>query len=145
MNRPPRSKKVLVAIRADALPVVERTLGSEFDLVICHTLQAAQMQLNNEIGVIACGVHFDSGAMFDFLRFAKENPATRSIPFFLLIAETERYSKSILRGIQSAAELLGAAAFTDISRLKKSVGEEQAYERLRQSVQDCLLQHDPRS
>lgn len=133
-------KKVLVAIRQDSLPILSRTLGDEFDLVICHTLHDAQKQLNDEIGLVACGVHFDSGAMFDLLKYAKSNPATASIPFFLLIGEKERYSKAILHGIQSAAELLGATAFTDITRLADRFGEDQAYERLRQSVRKCLAQ-----
>ncbi len=139
-----QSRKVLVAIRPDAIPIVARTMGSEFDVVICHTMEDAKAKLNEQVGLIACGVHFDSGAMFDLLRYVKSLPETRSIPFFLLIGEGERYSKSILAGIRSAAEVLGAEAFTDLMRLKNKIGEEAAYEKLRQSIRVCLSKDESR-
>lgn len=140
-----QSRKVLVAIRPDAMPIVSRTMGSEFDIVICHTFENAKAHINEQIGLIACGVHFDGGAMFDLLRFAKSNPKTRSIPFFLLIAESERYSTYILDGIRQAAEILGAVGFTDLRRLKAKMGEEEAGERLRQSVRNWLSKSNPAS
>ncbi len=131
-------KKILVAVRAADLPIVRDALGIEFNVVVCHTLDDAIDQLTEQVGLIACGVHFDDGAMFDFLRCAKANPETRAIPFFLLIDEGAAYSNAIIEGIRLAAKLLGAAALTDLSRLKTEVGEQQAYERLRQTVRDAL-------
>lgn len=143
MKRTRPSKKVLVAVRPDALPIVSHTLGSEFDVIVCHSFKDAKIHLNEQVGLIACGVHFDGGAMFDFLRHAKANPKTQSIPFFLLIGGAERYSKCILDGIRIAAKILGAEGFTDLSRLKIDMGEEDAYERLRQVIRNSLRQDVP--
>lgn len=135
-------KKILVAIRPADLPIVRATLGSEFHVVVCHSFDDAIVQLTEQIGMIACGVHFDDGAMFDLLRAAKANSITRSVPFFLLIDEGAAYSPAIIEGIRLAAKILGAEALTDLSRLKTEVGEQQAYERLRQSVRKALSDPD---
>lgn len=137
-NTKPSSKKVLVAIRPEDLSVVSAALGSEFDVVVAHSLEDAKAQLGKQVGLIACGVHFDNGTMFDLLHAAKADPKTRAIPFFLLTGEAASFSKPIMTGIRTAAKLLGAAGFTDLAKLKADVGEQQAYERLRQVVREAL-------
>ena len=132
------SKKILVAVRPSDLGLVSSALGREFNLLICHTMEEAVAHLDERIGFIACGVRFDDGRMFDLLQAAKANPHTRQIPFYLLLGEGTRYSKSILHGIKTAAEALGATGFTDLSRLENLLGKEQAYERLREVVRRHL-------
>lgn len=133
-----RQKKVLVAVRPQDLQLVASALGTEFDTLICHTLKEAEAALGPEIGTIACGVHFDSGAMFDLLRAAKANPATQQVPFYLLLGEGSGHSEAMLQGIRSAAKVLGAAGFTDLSQLRGELGEQGTYERLRQGVREAL-------
>jgi hypothetical protein len=131
-------KKILVAVRPNDLDTVSIALGSEFDVIVCHTLEAAQRQLDADVGLIACGVRFDSGRMFELLRYAKADTRTRDVPFFLLLGSSKGYSQPILDGIRSAAKVLGASGFTDLSRLKKDIGEELAYTRLREVVRQAL-------
>jgi hypothetical protein len=130
-------KKVLVAVRPSELPMVAEVLGSEFVLVVCHSLDDAIAHLDASVGLIACGVHFDSGRMFDFLRHVKESAAFRNVPFYILLG-VGRYSQPIMHGIRSAAKLMGAAGFTDLSGLREKVGGEQAYEQLRSVVRQVL-------
>lgn len=132
------SKRVLVAVRPKDTLIVSEALGSEFDVTICHSLEEATSQLDENTGVIACGVHFDSGRMFDLLRFAKANPKTQSIPFFILLGDEKGYSQSILDGIRSAAKLLGATEFTNLPMFKAQLGEQQAFERLRQVIRQWI-------
>lgn len=132
------SKKVLVAIRPHDLHLVAAALGSEFDTIICHTLKEAEAALGPAVGVIACGVHFDRGAMFDLLRMAKANVHTSNVPFYLLLGEGSGHSEAVLQGIRSAAKLLGARGFTDLRRLRSELGDEQAYDRLRAGVREAL-------
>ena len=137
-----QAKKTLIAVRPEALPIVFRTLGTEFDIVVCHTLQDAKFHLDEQVGLIVCSVHFDDGATFDFLSHAKGNPDTRSIPFFVVVGEAEHYSKPILAGIRSAAGIVGAQGFIELSRLQREVGEEKANAQLRQVIRHFLAQDD---
>lgn len=136
------AKKILVAVRPEDLPLVTGALGPEFCAVVCHTLREAEAALGPDIGMIACGVHFDRGAMFDFLRSAQAHPHARGLPFYLLLGEGSGHSEAVLRGIRSAARLLGATAFTDLSRLRRDLGEQAAYERLRAAVREALTPHE---
>ncbi|HEV2609416.1 MAG TPA: hypothetical protein VGU61_04045 [Noviherbaspirillum sp.] len=132
------SKTILLAIRPQDLPLVTAALGSEFDVKICHTYEEAKANLKASVGLIACGVHFDHGSMFDLLRAAKADPQTCCIPFYLLLGEGTVHSQAVLDGIRKAAKLLGAAGFTDLSRLRADLGKQQAYEILRQTVRQAL-------
>ncbi len=127
-----------MAVRPDDLPVVADALGSAFDLIICHTLEDAQSHLAENIGLIACGVRFDNGRMFEFLHAAKAHPHTQSVPFYLLLSAGKSYSKAILHGIKSAAIVLGAAGFTDLSRLENNLGKEKTYEMLREVIRQYV-------
>lgn len=131
-------KKVLVAVRPKDLHIVSASLGSEFNLAVCYTMEEARAHLDKNTGFIACGVRFDNGRMFDLLRAAKANPETRQIPFYLLLGEGTRYSKAILHGIKSAAKVLGSNGFTDLSKLENELGKAQAYERLREIIRQHL-------
>jgi hypothetical protein len=124
-------KKVLVAVRPGDLHIVSEALGSEFDLIICHALADARAHLAEDIGLIACGVRFDSGRMFDLLDAVKAHPNTQSVPFYLLLGAGKGYPKAILNGIKSAATVRGVTEFTDLSRLETKLGKEDAYEMLR--------------
>lgn len=133
-----RPKKILVAVRPQDLQLVAGALGSGFDIIICHTLKEAVAALDAGVGLIACGVHFDRGAMFDLLRAAKDRPETAGLPFYLLLGEGSGHSEAVLQGIRSAARLLGATGFTDLSRLRQDLGEQAAYERLRAAVREAV-------
>jgi hypothetical protein len=138
MSSQTRHKFILLAIRPDDRALVSAALGSEFNILVCHTCKEAQALLHKDIALIACGVHFDYGAMFDLLRAAKANSDTQSVPFFLLIADGSRYSERVLKGIRTAAKVLGATGLVDLSKLKLQLGEKQAYEALRHAVKDAL-------
>jgi hypothetical protein len=135
-------KKVLVALRASEVSMVAEVLGDEFELVVCHSMNDAVIRLDDSIGLIACGVHFDSGRMFDFLRHVKNHPRYNRVPFFILLG-VGRYSQPIMHGIRSAAKLMGAAGFTDLSGLREKVGGDQAHEQLRRVVRQVLSPGPP--
>ena len=131
-------KKILVAVRQKDVKAVAEALGTDIGIVFCHTLEEARAALDSNTCLVVCGVHFDSGRMFDFLRFVKQDPATQSIPFFIVLGGTGRYSKPILRGIESAAKLLGAQQLLNLPALIEKVGKEEAYRQIRQGVRQFL-------
>src|SRR5687768_6318891 len=104
MTSPSAERKVLVAVRPQDLSTVSDALGSEFDLIVCHTLDEVKAHLDDDIGLIACGVRFDNGAMFDLVRLVKQQPNTKDIPIYLMAGDGVNYSKPILDGIRSAAK-----------------------------------------
>ena len=132
------SKKVLLAVRPKDLPIVSAALGSEFDLIICHTVEEAQAQFSEHIGLIACGVRFSNDRLFDLLRAVKADPNTCRVPFYLILGEGSKYSEAILDGIRIAAEVLGSSGLVDLSRLEGELGKAEAYRRLREIVREHL-------
>lgn len=138
LNHAKPPKKVLVAVHAAYSPAVFRALGPEFYVATCHSYADALSQLDDQIGFIACAMHFDSGRMFDLLAAAKAKPETRSVPFFVIGGNGTQYSEPILKGIRSAARLLGATDFLDLTDSANDAVGEQAYERLREGIRNLL-------
>jgi hypothetical protein len=132
------SKKMLLAVRPKDLPIVSAALGSEFDLIICHTVEEAQAYFAEHIGLIACGVRFSNDRLFDLLRAVKAHPNTRRVPFYLMLGEGSKYSEAILDGIRIAAEVLGSSGLVDLSRLESDLGKAEAYRTLRETVREHL-------
>jgi hypothetical protein len=76
--------------------------------------------------------------MLDLLRYIKENPKTKLIPFFCIIGAGKSFSPAVLHGIKQAVLILGANGIVDLSELRKKLGDEQAYETLRQAIRKVL-------
>jgi len=136
--------KILVAIRPEDRQVIRYVIGSEFDLVVCISLAEAQAALTPDIAMIACGVHFDDGRMFDLLKYVKTDPQLRDIPFWGLLRDDGVLSVAITRGIRTAMKTLGAKGLFNLSQLNTGGGQqadrEAAYRALREAVRQSLSQ-----
>ncbi len=133
-----RKKKLLIAIRPEDVVLTKAILGDEFEILMCHTFSDACANLDETVGLVACGVHFDSGKVFDFLRHVRDNPNTGQLPFFILLGAGSRYSPAIVSGIKAAARLLAVSGFTDLTRFADKIGKEAAFEALRKGIRDAL-------
>jgi response regulator RpfG family c-di-GMP phosphodiesterase len=133
--------KILLAVRPADLADISDFLTSEFSVVVCTTMEEAVENLTDEIALIACGVRFDSGKMFELLDAVRANPATSRIPYYLLVAAGTNYSYAILEGIRRAAKVKGISGFINLSRLVADLGRDNAYERVRQGIRDVLAKH----
>lgn len=131
-------KHILVAIHPRDLHIVETALGTEFPVIVCHTLKEAEARLGPEIRLVACGVHFDEGAMFELLEAVKANAQMRTAPFYLLVGDQSHLTDSMLSGIRAAAKLRGAAGVIELARLTEQFGEQEAYQFLRAVVRKAL-------
>lgn len=136
MNMP--AKKLLLAVRPIDLPAVSTALGDGFNVVITHHLEEAKAELGADIGLIACGVHFDDGMLFELLDAARSTPATESTPFYVLFKAEQGYSKPIIDGIRRASKLLGATDFIDLLELVQTLGEDAAKEFIRKNIREIL-------
>jgi hypothetical protein len=130
---------LLIALDPQDTQIARDIVGEEFQFVICHTFQQAESLLNEDIGLIACGIHFDEGKMFDLLHLVRSTPKVHDVPFLLVLGRGLGYSSSILRGINTAATSLGATAFINMLELVSSMGREEAYEDIRKTVRRVLL------
>ena len=135
-------KKLLIAIRREDVALTRNIIGDEFEIQVCHTFNEACAAMDGTVGLVACGVHFDSGKVFDFLRHVRENPATADLPFFILLGAGSRYSPAIVTGIKAAAKLLRVTGFTDLTRFADKIGKEAAFEALRKGIRDALIQQE---
>lgn len=143
MNKP--AKKLLLAIRPVDLPAVSAMLGDGFDLLLVHRLDQAKAKLDADIGLIACGVHFDDGMLFELLNAARSCPATRSTPFYVLFKPDQGYSRPIIDGMRSASKLLGATDFIDLRKIVQELGEDGAKAMFRKTISEVLNAPSPAS
>ncbi|KIF79795.1 hypothetical protein TSA66_01435 [Noviherbaspirillum autotrophicum] len=127
-------RTLLLAIRPDDKPLATAIIDDDYHAVYCHTYEQAQACLDEDIYAVVCGIHFDNGKVFDYLRHVRTHPAGRDIPVFILLGNSSRYSPSIVHGMRRAAEVLGVTAFTDLIRLVDKVGKERAIDLLRQGL-----------
>ncbi|MEC4723581.1 hypothetical protein RY831_31055 [Noviherbaspirillum sp. CPCC 100848] len=141
MNHPPR-KKLLIAVREEDMPLARAVLGFDFDVVCCHTIEAAKRMLGEGIDVVVSGVHFDSGAVFELLQHVRSSSMHGKLPFFVLLDSGHRYSYSpaIIHGLKTAAKALKATEFIDLAALVEQFGRKEAVEILRRGIRDASVQ-----
>lgn len=132
--------KVLAAIRPDDADVMRRVFGDEFEVISCETLVEAQAALSADLAMIACGVHFDDGRMFDLLKSVKTDPRFANIPFWGILRDEGLLSRAITRGIRTAMKSMGANGLFNLSQIDAGTAEEAAYRELRGALKQSLVQ-----
>jgi hypothetical protein len=131
-------KKLLIAIRPDDIQMMSDALGSEFDVVVCTSFTQAKSSLTENIDLVACGLHFDEGKMFDLLRYVKADEKLKSIPFFCVKGVGGELSPAIFQSIKIATKTMGADGFIDISERRRKYGDEATYANMRNAVHQLL-------
>lgn len=59
--------------------------------------------------LIISAVHLEhDGSVFDFLKYAKSNPKSSSVPFVFYCCQSSTFARSVRDGLQIAARVLGA-------------------------------------
>ncbi|HJV50084.1 MAG TPA: hypothetical protein VJ652_01400 [Noviherbaspirillum sp.] len=129
-------RRLLVAIRHEDVPLCNAIIDNAYHALFCHTYEQAVYCLDGSIYAVVCGVHFDNGKVFDFLRHVRTHPVAHDTPVFILLGNSSRYSPAIVHGMRRAAEVLGVTAFTDLIHLTDKVGREQAIEVLRDGLRN---------
>lgn len=130
--------KVLVAIRPEDEDVIHEVFSDEFEVVRCVTLAEAEAALSAEVAMIACGVHFDDGRMFDLLKMVKADPLLCAIPFWGILRDDGLLSTAITRGIRTAMKSMGANGLFNLSQLDTRGNAGTAYRELRGAIRKSL-------
>jgi hypothetical protein len=131
--------KVLVAIRPEDADVMRHVFGDEFEVISCITLAEAQAALSPDLAMIACGVHFDDGRMFDLLKQVKADPQLGAIPFWGILRDEGLLSSAITRGIRTAMKSMGANGLFNLSQVDTDGDEASAYTELRSTIRKSLM------
>lgn len=128
--------KLLVAIRPKGIIRLTNVLASDFSLVFCHTLADARSLLDSdtEIKAIVCGTNFDESRMFDFVRYVKDNPPTRDLPFICVKVFGGVLHEGTYAGVEKAVKLMGASAYIDFAQWRVEIGKLEAADRLRATL-----------
>ncbi|MGE5539115.1 MAG: hypothetical protein ACM30I_10875 [Gemmatimonas sp.] len=130
-----RARTILVAGPPECVLTVTRTLaGKGTSFQIATTLKDAERNLVPGLTLILCGLHFDRGRIFEFLRKAKASPYTATVPFVCVRAVGLLNKQLSSRGIEVASRELGAAAYVDYAHLAHTLGEDAAAKHLRDIV-----------
>ena len=130
--------KVLVAIRPEDADVMRRFFGDEFDVISCMTLAEAQAALTADLALIACGVHFDDGRMFDLLQLVKADPQLSAIPFWGVLRDDGLLSSAITRGIRTAMKTMGANGLFNLSQIPPGRDEDTVFRERRSTRRQSL-------
>jgi DNA-binding NtrC family response regulator len=136
---PHRRGTVLIVDTDDGIANLTRALGGDdVTFVTASTMVEARRRLKSGLKLILCGVNFDGGRMFEFLRLAKDTPATAAVPFICVRAVGVLAKPLVPRGIEVAARALGAADYVDHLHAQNTVGEAKAARTLREKlIQAC--------
>ncbi|WP_151636887.1 response regulator [Noviherbaspirillum aerium] len=130
------SKTLLIAVREDDVALVQSFLGDAYRTVYCHTLEEAKAALNNGVDIVVSGVHFDGGAVFDLLQHVRASKDFGTLPFFVMLDTSRRYSysRAIVHGMRTASRVLGATGFTDLGGMIEKYGKDEAVRMLKKGI-----------
>jgi CheY-like chemotaxis protein len=131
-------ERILIAAATDSAQAASQALKKDFALTFCTSLVDARSVLKDGFDLILCGLHFDEGRMFDFLREVKADPQTKSIPFLCIKSTDGMLSPAISQSIEIASHSLGANGFVDLFQWKAAHGDEEAYEKFRRLVIEVM-------
>ena len=123
--------------------IAQAAAGDFFDTKFCSSLEEAEASLRfpgsaEEVDLIACGLHFDDGRMYELLRFARSNEKTRPIPFLCVKLLKGRMTPSMLDSIRASSEMLGAQGFLHFPEIASRHGEHAALVIFRKTLYDLL-------
>jgi hypothetical protein len=136
--------RIVVAIRPEDAGLMREVMGDEFDLVMCTSLQEAQSALAPDVDMIACGVHFDDGRMFDLLKYVKADQTLCAIPFWGVLRDEGMLSSAITRGIRTAMKTLGANGLFNLSQMRTDDQPDILYRQLRAALLQSLADSETR-
>jgi CheY-like chemotaxis protein len=137
-----QSKKILVAVNRPVRQLVSHALqSSDWDLIYCDSVEEAKQLLHQHCDLIFCTLRFDGSRLFDLLQYAKADPQIKPIPFVALKITDGVLSESTVKAVLKTAQLSGADACVNLAQWRKQLGDEPAYEKLRNRIRRLLAIH----
>jgi CheY-like chemotaxis protein len=138
-----QSRRILVAVNnLSVRQLVSHVLqSSDWDLIYCTSVAEAKQLLHQHCDLIFCTLQFDGSRMFDLLQYAKADSQIKPIPFMALKITDSVLPESTVKAVMKTARLSGADACVNLAQWRKQLGDEPAYEKLRNTIRQLLVIH----
>ena len=138
-----QSRRILVAVNNWSVrQLVSHALqSSDWDLIYCDSVEEAKQLLHQHCDLIFCTLRFDSSRLFDLLQYAKADPQIKPIPFVALKITDGVLSESTVKAVLKTAQLSGADKCVNLAQWRQQLGDEPAYEKLRNTIGQLLAIH----
>lgn len=139
MHAARRKKSVMVAVLPETAPTLMPALEDHYELHWPKTVLQAQRILETEpIDLIICGVLFDDSRMLDLLQYCKYSERLARIPFVGIRVRRGRLPLDSFRDLKLASHALGGAGFIDFEQWQRTLGKQEALQKLQQMLDDLL-------
>lgn len=125
--------KVLVAIRPEHQELMAAILKNT-ELSFVHSIDEAYATLSPEFDLILCGLHFENGRMYDFLKFSKAYQATKDTPFLCVQLTGGILPYGAFKSMVTAFDVLGGDLFVQMAKWRIELGDEQAFIKLQDVI-----------
>lgn len=125
--------KILVAIRREHQELIATILKNS-ELSFVHTIDQAYATIGPEFDLILCGLHFENGRMYDFLKFSKAYQATNDIPFVCVQLTGGILPYGAFKSMVTAFDVLGGDLFVQMAKWRIELGDEQAFLKLQDVI-----------
>ena len=123
------SLKILIAIRPEHQEIFS-TILKKSDLTFVHSIDEAYATVRPEFDLILCGLHFENGRMYDFLKFSKAYQRTKNIPFLCVQLTGGILPYGAFKSMVTAFDVLGGDMFVQLAKWRIELGDEQAFTKL---------------
>ncbi len=123
------SLKILIAVRPEHQEIFS-TILKKNDLTFVHAIDQAYSTVSPEFDLILCGLHFENGRMYDFLKFSKAYQRTKNIPFLCVQLTGGILPYGAFKSMVTAFDVLGGDMFVQLAKWRIELGDEQAFTKL---------------
>lgn len=121
--------KILVAIRPEHRELILSMLKNS-NLIFVSSIDEAYATLSPEFDLIICGLHFENGRMYDFLKFSKSYQPTKDIPFLCIQLTGGILPYGAFKSMVTAFDVLGGDLFVQLAKWRIELGDEEAFIKL---------------
>jgi hypothetical protein len=123
------SLNILVAIRPEQQALMATVLQNN-TLHFVQNIDEACSALSTDFDLIICGLHFENGRMYDFLKFSKAYQQTKDIPFLCVQLSGGILPYGAFKSMITAFDVLGGDLFVQLAKWRIELGDEQAFIKL---------------
>lgn len=139
MDAARQKKSVMVAVLPETAASLIPALEAHYELHWPKSVVQAQLMLERvPIDLIICGVLFDDSRMLDLLQYCKYSERLASIPFVGIRVRRGRLPVDSFRDLKLASSALGGAGFIDFEQWQRTLGTQEAQQKLQQMLDDLL-------
>lgn len=132
------SLKILIAIRPEHRELLSTILKNS-DLVFVSSIDEAYVTLSPDFDLIICGLHFENGRMYDFLKFSKAYQPTKDIPFLCVQLSGGILPYGAFKSMVTAFDVLGGDLFVQLAKWRIELGDENAFTKLLDVIEELAV------